>query len=143
MTDNDRALCAATARLLQASGVLAAWSLALAIASMGVLALAEQSLASWLAFVAVLLLGLPERYLAFRLRLDSGLFNDLAQERIASLNALDHALDRLDLRKPSNDGSRGLEDRVAGARKLLQRHGFLIVCQSVFFVIALLTQGVR
>lgn len=143
MTDNDRVLCAATARLLQASGIIAAWSLALAIASTGVLALTERSLASWLAFGAVLLLGLPERYLAFRLQLDAGLFSDLAQARIVSLNALDHALQRLNLRKSSGDEPRGLDDRVAGARRLLQRHGFLVVCQSVLFWTALLIQDVR
>ena len=90
-----------------------------------------------------MLLGLPERYLAFRLRLDAGLFADLAQNRIASLDALDQARQRLDVRKAPSDGPRALQDRVAGARQLLQRHAGLVICQSVFLVLALLTQGIR
>ena len=145
MTDNDRALSAATARLLQASFVIAAWGLVLAGVSMAVLALAGRSLplVSWLGFAAALLLGLPERYLAFRLRLDTGLFADLAQNCIASLEALDQALQRLDVRKAPSDGPRALQDRVAGARQLLQRHAGLVICQSVLFVLALLTQDIR
>jgi hypothetical protein len=144
MNDNDRALCAASARLLQASGVIAAWGLALAIASMAVLALTGRSLplVSWLGFAAVALLGLAERYLAFRLRLDAGLFNDLADETIASLGALDHALQRLGLRKTAGE-PRTLEDRLLGARQLLQRHGIVVTCQSLLFLLALLTQDLR
>ena len=145
MTDNDRALSAATARLLEASVVMAAWGLVLAGVSMAVLALTGRSLplVSWLGFAAALLLGLPERYLTFRLRLDAGLFTDLAQERIASLNALDQALQCLDLRKAPDDGQCALQSRVAGARQLLQRHAGLVICQSVLFVLALLTQNMH
>lgn len=144
MTDNDRALSAATARLLQASVHIAAWGLVLAGMSMGVLALTGRSLplVSWLGFAAALLLGLPERYLAFRLRLDAGLFADLAHNRIASLKALDQALQRLNLRKAPDDGLRALQGRVAGARQLLQRHAGLVICQSVLFLLALLTQHI-
>ena len=90
-----------------------------------------------------MLLGLPERYLAFRLRLDAGLFADPAQNRIASLEVLDQTLQCLDLRKEPGDGLRALQGRVAGARQLLQRHAGLVICQSVFLVLALLTQGIR
>ena len=44
MTNNDRALSAATARLLQASFVIAAWGLVLAGVSMAVLALTGRAL---------------------------------------------------------------------------------------------------
>lgn len=144
MNDNDRALCAATARLLQASGTVSAWGLALAVVGMAVLALTGRSLplVSWLGFAAVALLGLPERYLAFRLRLDAGLFNDLAAETIVSPDALDHALQRLGLRSAPGE-PRTLQERVLGARQLLQRHGIVVICQSVLFMLALLTQDLR
>ena len=141
---NDRALCAATARLLEASGRISAWGLGVTVVSMVVLALTGRSLplVSWLGFAAVVLLGLPERYLAFRLRLDAGLFNDLAAQNTPSLAALDNALQCLGLRK-APDAPRTLQDRVLGARQLLQRHGIVVVCQSVLFLLALLTQDLR
>ena len=81
MNDNDRALCAATAGLLRASGVIAGWGLALALIAGLVLALTGRSLPapSWAAFAVIALAGLPERYLALRLRLDTALFDGLAQ----------------------------------------------------------------
>lgn len=144
MNANDRALCAATARLLQASARISAWGLALAVVAMAVLTLSGRALAlvPWLGFALAALLGLPERYLAFRLRLDAGLFNDLAEEKIASFSALDHALQRLGLRKAPGE-PRTLEHRVLGARQLLQRHAALVACQSFFFVLALLTPHLR
>lgn len=144
MNENDRVLCAASARLLQASSLIAAWGLALSMVAMTVLALTGRALPlmSWLGCAAVALLGLLERYLAFRLRLDAGLFKDLAAASIASLGALDHALQRLSLRKASGE-PRGLEERVAGARQLLQRHAIVVVCQSILFLLALLTQDLR
>ena len=144
LNDNDRALCAATARLLQASGRISAWGLALAVVGMAVLALTGRSLplVSWLGFAAVVVLGLPERYLAFRLQFDAGLFKDLSAQNMASLAALDHALQRLGLRK-APDATRTLEDRVLGARQLLQRHGIVVVCQSALFLLALLTEDLR
>ena len=144
MNENDRALCTATARLLQASSTVSAWGLALAVVGMAVLALTGRSLplVSWLGFAFVALLGLPERYLAFRLRLDAGLFTDLAEERMASLDALDHALQSLGLRKTPGE-PRTLQDRILGARQLLQRHGIVVTCQSVLFLLALLTQDLR
>lgn len=141
---NDRALCAATARLLEASGRISAWGLGVTVVGMVVLALTGRSLplVSWLGFAAVVLLGLPERYLAFRLRLDAGLFNDLAAQNMPSLAALDNALQCLGLRK-ATDAPRTLQDRVLGARQLLQRHAIVVVCQSMLFLLALLTQDLR
>ena len=142
--DNDRALCAATGRLLQASDRLSAWGLGVTVVGMVVLALTGRSLpmVSWLGFAAVAVLGVAERYLAFRLRLDAGLFSDLAKQNIPSLAALDNALQRLGLRN-APDAPRTLQDRVLGARQLLQRHGIVVVCQSVLFLLALLTQDLR
>ncbi|MBT2321799.1 hypothetical protein J7E62_05415 [Variovorax paradoxus] len=144
MNDNDRALCAATAGLLHASGLLAAWSLALSVIAGVVLALTGRSLgsAAWIAYGTVLLIGLPERYLALRLRLDAALFDGLANNAIATLPAMDSALERLGLRR-GGDGSRPLADRVLGTRQLLQRHGIAVIAQTIAFVMALAMQDGR
>lgn len=144
LDDNDRTLCAATARLLQASDRISAWGMGVTVVGMVVLALTGRSLAlvSWLGFAGVIVLGVAERYLAFRLRLDAGLFNDLATQNIVSLAALDNALHSLGLRK-APDAPRTLQDRVLGTRQLLQRHAIVVICQSVLFLLALLTQDLR
>lgn len=144
MNDNDRALCAATAGLLRASGVIAVWGLALALIAGLVLALTGRSLpaASWAAFAAIALAGLPERYLAMRLRLDTAVFDGLAQGAIASLPVLDGTLDTLGLRRAS-DGPRPLANRVMAARLAMQRHGIVVVLQTVVFALALALQDSR
>jgi hypothetical protein len=89
----------------------------------------------------VLVLGALERYFAFRLRLDQVLFADLARGAIASLDALDTALDRLGLRNAeASKALRSLEDRVQGTRQLMQRHAIVVACQSAMFLLALMTQ---
>jgi len=144
MNDPECALCAATARLLQAARVPAAWGLALSVVAIAVLALTGRSLPmlSAMGFGAVALVGLLERYIAFRLYFDAGLFKDLAGGAIASLNDLDSALHRLGLR-PASGQPRALEDRVAGARRLLRRHGIAVACQSALLLLALLTLDLR
>ena len=141
MNDDDRALCAATAGLLQASVVLAMWGLALSVVSGLVLALTGRSLpsASWTAFALVALAGLPERYLALRIRLDAALFDGLARDTIPSPSAMDRALETLGLRRTA-DGKRTLADRVLGARQLLQRQGITVVAQTIVFAMALAMQ---
>ena len=61
LDDNDRALCAATARLLKASDRISAWGLGVTVVGMVVLALTGRSLplVSWLGFAAVVLLAWP------------------------------------------------------------------------------------
>ncbi|WP_076998580.1 hypothetical protein [Variovorax sp. KK3] len=141
MNDDDRALCAATAGLLQAGSALAAWGLALSVVAGVVLALTGRSLpfAAWTTLAAVALLGLPERYLALRIRLDAALFDGLAKDTIPSTGAMDRALETLGLRR-SVDGKRTLYDRVLGARQLLQRHGIVVVAQTIVFAMALAMQ---
>jgi hypothetical protein len=95
---------------------------------------------SIMSFGAAAALGLPERYFAFRLRLDRALFADLADGRIASPHALDRALARLGLRA-STPGARPLAERAQGARLLLQRHGIVLIGQSVAFLLGLMTQN--
>jgi hypothetical protein len=142
--DNDRAMCAATAALLRASEVLALWGLALSFISGLVLALTGRSLgsAAWIAYAAVALIGLAERYLALRLRLDASLFDGLARATIASLPSMDHALERLGLRRNA-DRTRPLTDRVLGTRQLMQRHGIAVIAQTLVFAMALAMQDWR
>ncbi|MFZ3119423.1 MAG: hypothetical protein WA159_14005 [Variovorax sp.] len=144
MTDHERALCTATARLLQAASVIAAWGLGLSLIAIGVLALTGRSLSmlSCMGFGAVAIIGIFERYMALRLRLDVGLFDGLASGAIPSLSTLDVALQKLGLRH-SPDAPRALADRVQGARQLMQRHGIAVACQSAMFLLALLTQDLR
>ena len=136
MNDPDRALCAATASLLRASGLAAAWGLMLAAIALAVLALTARSLS------LTSCIGVLERYLALRVRLDIGLFDALSQGRLASLAALDGALQRLGVRA-APDAPRALDDRVLGARQLMQRHGVAVACQSAMFLLALLTQDLQ
>ena len=144
MNDDDRALCAATAGLLRASGALALWGLALSLISGLVLALTGRSLpsAAWAAFAAVALIGLPERYLALRVSLDAALFDGLARSTIATESAMDRALATLGLRRVA-DGARPLADRVLGARQLMQRHGIAVIAQTVAFAMSLAIQDAR
>jgi len=147
MTDHERALCTATARLLQAGSVIAGWGLGLSLVSLGVLALTGRSLSmlSCMGFGAVAIIGVFERYMALRLRLDVGLFDGLASGTIPSLSTLDVALQKLGLRHASEapEAQRALADRVQGARQLMQRHGIAVACQSAMFLLALLTQDLR
>lgn len=147
MTDHERALCTATARLLQAASVIAAWGLGLSLVALGVLALTGRSLSmlSCMGFGAVAIIGVFERYMALRLRLDVGLFDGLASGAIPSLSTLDVALQKLGLRHSTeaSDAPRALADRVQGARQLMQRYGIAVACQSAMFLLALLTQDLR
>jgi hypothetical protein len=121
MTDNERATCAALAGLLRAAALLALWGFALTCIAALVLALTLRSLSSTAAMGlgAVVILGALERYFAFRLRFDQALFDGLARNTVASLNALDHALSALGLRpRRSPAAARPLADRVQGTRQL-------------------------
>ncbi len=147
MTDNERAACAALAGLLRAVTVLAAWGFALMGISALVLALTLRSLSgtATMGFGAVVVLGVLERYFSFRLRLDQALFDGLARNTIASLDALDSALAFLGLREAQpqpQSTARSLDDRVQGTRQLMQRHAIVVACQSAMFLLALMTQDI-
>jgi len=144
MNDNDRALCAATAGLLRASSAAAAWGLALSCIAGLVLALTGRSLptAAWFTTAAVALIGLVERYLALRLRLEATLFEGLATNGIASLETLDTALAQLALRGRAAE-PRTLVERAAGARQMTQRHGLAVALQTAVFAMALAVQDWR
>ena len=142
--DNDKATCAALAALLRAMALLALWGFALTCISALVLALTLRSLSTTatMGFGAVVILGALERYFAFRLRFDEALFDGLARNTVASLDALDRALSSLGLREPppSQHAPRPLDDRVQGTRQLMQRHAIVVACQSALFLLALMTQ---
>jgi hypothetical protein len=144
MTDNERATCAALAGLLRAFMVLAIWGFALTCISALVLALTLRSLSTTAAMGlgAVVILGVLERYFAFRLRFDQALFDGLARNTVASLDALDHALSSLGVREtqPAQQTTRSLDNRVQGTRQLMQRHAIVVACQSAMFLLALMTQ---
>ena len=142
--DNDRTTCAALAGLLRAIALLGLWGFALTCISALVLALTLRSLSTTatMGFGAVVILGALERYFAFRLRFDEALFDGLARNTVASLDALDRALSSLGLREPppSQHAPRPLDDRVQGTRQLMQRHAIVVACQSALFLLALMTQ---
>ncbi|MDP9606825.1 hypothetical protein ABL840_34270 [Variovorax sp. NFACC27] len=144
--DNDRTTCAALAALLRAMALLALWGFALTCISALVLALTLRSLSTTatMGFGAVVILGALERYFAFRLRFDEALFDGLARNTVASLDALDRSLASLGLREPppSQHAPRPLDDRVQGTRQLMQRHAIVVACQSAMFLLALMTQDI-
>ncbi|RYF79075.1 MAG: hypothetical protein EOO29_18290 [Comamonadaceae bacterium] len=144
MTPDDRALCAATTSLLRGYGAMAALGLALTGIALGVLALTSRSLSfvSCMGFGAIAVMGVLERYFWLRLKLDAGLFEALAQGGIESLQRLDGALQRLTLRE-APDAPRSVDERVAGTRQLMQRHGIVVACQGAMFLLAVLTQELR
>ncbi|AMM25268.1 hypothetical protein [Variovorax sp. PAMC 28711] len=144
MTPDDRALCTATGSLLRGHGAVAALGLALTGIGLGVLALTGRSLSlvACMGFGAVVLIGVLERYLWLRLKLDVGLFEALASGAIESLQRLDGALQRLSVRDAA-EAPRNLDARVAGTRQLMQRHGVVVACQCAMFLLALLTQDMR
>ncbi|RYF33148.1 MAG: hypothetical protein EOO26_09165 [Comamonadaceae bacterium] len=144
MTPDDRALCTATTSLLRGYAAVATLGLALTGIALGVLALTSRSLSlvSCMGFGAVAVIGVLERYFWLRLRLDAGLFEALAQGGIESLQRLDSALQRLGARD-APEQPRNLDERIAGTRQLMQRHGIVVACQCAMFLLALLTQELR
>jgi hypothetical protein len=119
------------ARLLQSGALLAHLGLAATALAAAVLLLKSSIGAAAGAFLAATLLaGAADRYYALRVRLDAGLFADLAQGHIASLPALDAALARVGLRK-SGTAARSLDDRLQGAKGLLIKHVAVLGLQAM------------
>ncbi len=136
--------CAAMAALLGAQRAVGTWGvMSSALAASGLLAAAfglvpPMADAAALFLVAATVLGLAERYLAFRLRLDEALFHALATGRLAGLPALDDGLAWLGLR-PATPGTapRSLDERLRGTRALLRRHLVTVLLQTLFLTAAL------
>lgn len=112
------------------------WSIALSLLSMGV----------WVAFPMVLwwvsglwatvaLLGLVERYLAFRLALDRQLFLQLGRGDMSHLTRLDAALAQTGLRSNASL-DRPWTDRLHGTRSLVRRHLIVVVVQTLALLVS-------
>jgi hypothetical protein len=136
LDDRDRARCTVVARRMDAARALGLLALACTLAAMIGLAVdAWRDEALAIALGAVLL-GLVERYFALRLRLDAGLFADLASGRIAGLAALDAGLAAIGVR---GDLARTLDDRIAGCRRLWRRHLVVVVVQTAMTLLAVVS----
>jgi len=144
MNDTERAHCAALAALLRAEHLAAWWGFALSVIAAAVLALTVRALSmtATMGFGAVAVLGVLERYFAFRLRFDERLFESLAAGALPSLRALDAALAALGVRA-APESERALADRIAGTRQLMQRHLIVVACQSAMFLLAVMTEDLR
>lgn len=123
----DHARCAALSRWLAASSTLGA--LALGCAAVVALGLLVEAWRGHLLAAPLLVLALTpvERYLALRLRFDAGLFADLADGRIGSLDALDAGLAVLSVRRAA---PRTLDDRLRGARRLWRYHAVVVALMA-------------
>ncbi len=132
----SRARCAATARWLHAAKALE-W-LALLAAAAALWRLLDPPADGWTQWTAwsTLVLALPERVLALRLRFDRGLFAELADGRIASLQALDDALSPW--RVAPSDTPRPLDARIAGTLRLWRHHAAVVGLQALLCLPALL-----
>jgi hypothetical protein len=144
LTDSERTQCATLSALLQAAGLVAGWGLALSVIAAAVLALTMRSLSitATMGFGAVVVLGVLERYFAFRLRLDRHLFDALVNGTIDSLRALDGALAGLGLRTAPAE-ERALDQRLQGTRQLMQRQLIVVACQTAMFLLAVMTEDLR
>lgn len=132
----DRARCAVVARRMEAAqalGLLALVCTAIALIGLAVDAWRDEILTVALGAV---LLGVIERYFALRLRLDAGLFADLASGRIADLAALDEGLGAIGVRVAT---PRPLDDRIAGCRRLWRRHLAIVVMQAAMTLLAVVS----
>jgi hypothetical protein len=134
MEAEERALCAVCAARLGGELQLGAFSLALTVASLFALVLDDTGWAWW---VAVLLAGMVERYVALRLRLDADLFRWLA-ETGAGLPSLDAAFAAAGIRVQPG---RSLADRTRGALDWTRRHVVVCVVQVLLAACALVMGG--
>lgn len=133
---HDRARCAVVARRMDAAQALGL----LALACTGVMLLGMAA-GVWrdedlVLAIATALLGVVERYFALRLRLDAGLFADLADGRIADLAALDAGLAAIGVQHAA---PRPLDARIAGGRRLWRRHLAVVVVQAAMALLAVVS----
>lgn len=125
--------------------VLGPWSLGLSLAAVGLVALVSVSSGLVLAVAmsgGVLLLGLIERYLAFRLALDQRLFAALGNGGLPDLTTMDVALAQIGLRKAPKT-VRSWRQRVQGTRGLVKCHAVVVALQTVFLFFSFCLLGVH
>lgn len=137
---HDRARCAVVARRMGATQPLDMLGLACtAVMLLGMAAGAWRNEDLVLA-LATALLGVAERYFALRLRLDAGLFADLANGRIADLAALDAGLAAIGVRTGApTEPPRPLEARIAGCRRLWRWHLAVVTGQTALTLLAVVS----
>lgn len=150
LNTQDRAHCAALAALLHAAVQVPrlGWRLLLATAAWLALGAAMARTHAWpmpapgvialgLLLIAALL-GLILRIQLFRLRLDERLFEALAQGHIATLGALDTALQATTGRRPAPGAPRDLPQRIQGTKALMGRAALTLLAQTTAIIAALL-----
>jgi len=90
--------------------------------------------------VALLALGLWQKYWALRVALDADLFHQLAapaEDLLQRTQALDQALTALSLQAVDRAG-RPWNERIAGALKLLRRQALLVAAQLLLTLVFIL-----
>jgi hypothetical protein len=128
-----RALAATTAAWLRASSAIVPLAL---LSDVTAVLHARASEAICVAAIAILLLALPERYLAWRVGFDARIFREFATGRIATTTDFDAALVAIGLRR-SAPPDRALQDRVRGAMRLLRHHLAIVTSQLLLTTLML------
>lgn len=136
LDDRDRSRCAVIARRMDAAQALGLFALACVAVAMISLSVDSWRGENLVTALGAVLLGLVERYYALRLRLDAGLFADLASGRIADLAALDDGLAAIGVRAA---GPRTLDARIAGCRTLWRRHMMVVAVQALLTLLAVVS----
>ena len=148
MTASARQDLAVAAALLEQGRTLDALSRLLTAAALVALlllaALAPLSAAiAWIILGLTIALGLGEIYFALRVGLDAAIFRALAaQDTGPDLPARDRSLQGQGWLPPST-GGRPVEERIAGARRLLTRQAALLGAQIAVLVIGAIVTAVR
>jgi hypothetical protein len=148
MTASARQDLAVAASLLEQGRTLDALSRLLTAAALVTLpllaAVAPLSAAiAWIVLGLTIAVGLGEIYVALRVGLDAAIFRALAsQETGPDLPALDRSLQGQGLLPPHKSG-RPVEERIAGARRLLTRQAALLVAQVAVLIVGAIVMAVR
>lgn len=128
---SDALACAALLRSLVMG--LGCWSFllsALAVIKLVVFSNDGHNILIW----SVMLLGLCERYCAFRLLLDQRLFENIGHGAIQSLSALDVALSQCGLRAVP-ESPQPLADRMRGVQSWIKRYVCLVLIQTFILLL--------
>jgi hypothetical protein len=103
-------------------------TMAAVVLLIGAIAFDVASAALAVALAVAVLAGVAEVYLAVRVGFDAALFERLREPSTMDLAALDAALVQLGL-LPASKSGRPLEQRIAGAKRLLYKQGAAFVIQ--------------
>jgi hypothetical protein len=128
----EQAMLEVASALLQQGRTIDRLSRLLTVAALlmlfGAIAFGVASKALVVAFALAVLAGVGEAYFAFRVGFDAALFDRLREPARMDLAALDAAMMQLGL-LPAGKSGRPLEQRIAGARRLLCKQGLALVIQ--------------